>query len=252
VGDVTSMTRKALQDALKFEKLVNEFKDTLLKEDKKEKKLSLRESPSFWLNFREYSSRIKGAADILARMSDKYQDLHGATLLFGGGVFMVFGPINLFSSNVKDVLEYYETVKDGIPGLISKLDYEESLRIQEAYHTLQEQCYWSSVINCAVALEKRLFSILKSRNTKFLKQSNADLRFSLGGLIGLYIKNKSEFKTCIPYRHDNLMTLVNDYRIISAHSKQLDIDRATADAVFNLTLKFMVDDECRPVRRGRK
>jgi hypothetical protein len=185
-------------------------------------------------------------------MDDKYCDLHGVTLRFGGGSYMRFGQIEEFSENIDAVLEYHEKVKDGIPGLTSKLDNEETNRIQEAYHTLQERCYWSSVINSAVALEKRLFTILKSRNTKFLEQRKSDLRFSLGELIGLYIDNKSKFNTCIPHRHDNLLTLVNDYRIISAHSKQFDIDRATTNAIFNLTLKFMVDDECRPVRRGRK
>ena len=246
------MPRRALQDALRFEEIVNEFRDTIIKEDKKEKKLTKKESPGFWMDFGSYSNRIRGAADILARMSDKYERLHGATMLFGGGVYMVFGQVKQFASNIEDVLEHHEKLKDGIPGLISKLDNEETLRIQEAYYTLQEQCYWSSVINSAVALEKRLFAVLKSRNTKFLVQRKTNLRFSLGELIGLYIDNKSKFKTCIPRRHDNLLTLVNDYRIISAHSKQFDIDRATADAIFNLTLKFMVDDECRPVRRGRK
>ena len=246
------MPRRVLQDALRFEEIVNEFKDAIIKEDEKEKKLSKKISARFWLDFGDYSSRIRGAADVLARMSDKYQDLHDATMLFGGRLYMIFGLVEHFSSNVVDVLEHYEKVKDGIPELISKLDYEEVLRIQEAYHTLQEQCYWSSVVNCAVALEKRLFAILKSRNTKFLKDIKTNLEFSFGRLIGLYINNKSTFKTCIPSRHDSLLTLVNDYRIISVHSKQRDIDRATADAVFNLTLKFMVDDECRPVRRGRK
>jgi hypothetical protein len=246
------MTRNALHDALRFEEIVNEFRDEIIKKDEKEKEISISENPRFWLDFRNYSSRIVGAADILARMDDKYQDLHGATLLFGGGLYMVFSRAERFSGNIEIVLEYHEEVKDGIPELISKLDDEEKSRIQEAYHTLQEQCYWSSVINCAVALEKRLFAILKSRNTKFLMDRKTNLEFSLGKLIGLYIDNKSAFKTCIPSRHDNLLTLANDYRIISAHSKRLDIDRATADAVFNLMLKFMVDDECRPVRRGRK
>lgn len=247
------MTRKALQDALRLEEIVNEFRDEFIKEDKKEKKLSLnKDMPSFWFDFRRYSSRIMGAADILARMDDKYYDLYRATMLFGGGLYWRFGQIKQFSQSIEAVLNCHEPVKDEIPELISKLDDEEVLRIQEAYHSLQEECYWSSVVNCAVALEKRLFAILKSRNTKLLTDRKPNLRFSLGELIGLYIDNKSKFKTCIPSRHDNLLTLSNDYRIISAHSKQLDIDRATADAVFNLMLKFMVDDECRPVRRGRK
>jgi hypothetical protein len=264
-ADERNMTRRVLQDILHFEEVVNRFKDEFVEpeeendEQKKSENLKLSKMekrfekiPRFWMSFRDYERRIRGAGDVLARMDDTFRDLYGTTLVFGAGYRLIFGNTIGFNENISRVLMEYNKVKDTIPGFIEKFDNEEILRIQEAYHTLIEGCYWSSVINSAVALEKRLFMILKSRNTKFMKQYRASLRFSLGELIGLYIDNKKSFHSCIPHRHDNLLTLVNDYRIISAHSKQFDLDSPTADAIFNLTLKFLIDDECHPVSRKKK
>jgi len=258
------MTRQVLDEALRFESIVIKFRDTFIVDDPDEnntdaklEQLSklvkkLEERQSFWMNFSNYEKRVRGIADFLARMDDRFRALYGTTLLLGGGFYMSYGSDAKFKDNIDKILDAHKNVKDIIPDLVSKFDDEETLRIQEAYHTLVQGCYWSAVINSAVALEKRLFTILKSRNTKFLKQTKSNLRFSLGELIGVYIDNKKRFQICIPHRHDNLLTLVNDYRIISAHSKQFDIDRATADAIFNLTLKFLIDDDCRPINRKRK
>ncbi len=257
------MTRKVLRDATQFENLAIEFRDRFvsISEKKKNEKKSealeifskkMEDLPSFWMDFRSYERRLRGIADFLSRIDDLFRTLYGSTLLLGGGLYFYYGSQSHFGDNISKILEAHEKVKDNIPKLVSKFDDEETLRIEEAYHTLMQSCYWSSVINSAVALEKRLFGILKSRNTKFLKQNRPNLRFSLGELIGVYINNKKRFQTCIPHRHDNLLTLINDYRIISAHSKQFDLDRATADAIFNLTLKFLIDDDCQPVVRKKK
>jgi hypothetical protein len=67
------------------------------------------------------------------------------------------------------------------------------------------------------------------------------------------LDNKGDFGKCIPDRHEHLLKLVNSFRIVSAHPKQSEIEQSTADAVFNLVLKFLLDKECEPPKkRGRK
>ena len=130
---------------------------------------------------------------------------------------------------------------------------EESERINESFHCLMEGCCWSAVINSAVALESRLFLILKRRSKKTLESINPRLRFTLGQLADAYLKNKSAFKNCIPPYYEHLLKLVNQYRIFSAHPKRFNVDRKTADGIFNFTLDFLLDKECEPPKKkGRK
>lgn len=213
---------------------------------------SSKDDLDWWRVFARYKSRLDGAADFLARVDDSFGRLANMVSSTGSKGTFVYISGEQFKESIANTLEAYSKIKERIGPQLSKLDDEEKLRIEEAYHTLCQDCFWSSVVNCAVALEKRLFEILKSRNSAFMESARKDLQFTLGQLVGLYIQNKKEFNECIPAKHDNLMGLVSDYRIISVHAKQSDVDRTTADAIFNLTLKFLMDDECRPIRRGRK
>ena len=72
------------------------------------------------------------------------------------------------------------------------------------------------------------------------------MNFTLGGLVALYIENKYKFNNCIPKLHDGLLKLVNEYRILSAHSKKKEITKINADAIFNLVIVFLLGPECWP------
>ena len=81
---------------------------------------------------------------------------------------------------------------------------------------------------------------------------NSKLRIPLGKLVDTYVANKSSFGNCVPKRHEEMFKLVNEYRIVSAHPKQFEVKRETADAIFNLVLTYLLDPECElPKRRGR-
>jgi hypothetical protein len=133
--------------------------------------------------------------------------------------------------------------------MLSALTSEESSRIDEAFHCMKEKCNWSSVINSAVALESRLFKILNRKSKRTLVSIRPDLIFTLGNLADAYLNNKQKFGNCIPNRHEHLLKLVNSFRIVSAHPKQYEVDKNTTEAVFNLTLNFLLDQECMPLRK---
>jgi hypothetical protein len=211
------------------------------------------DSYDFWSEFKYHLHRLYGAIDILTRIDDRFQKLKALIEPMGAtSSYYHYGNKTEFSNVIDELISEYSGNQDTCVANISRLDDEEVLRIEEAYHTLCEGCYWSSVLNSAVAIERRLFVILKSRNTKFMRERRSDLKFTLGSLVGLYLDNKKKFYSCIPGRHDYLLKLVNEYRIISAHSKQQKLDKSTTNAMLTLTIKFLVDEKCQPVRRGRK
>lgn len=241
------MTRNVIDIIEDFEKIIDQFKDEIKKLEEPEG-----ESPEFWDIYNHNQRKILGASDFMARLDDRFRPLFGAASLLGGEIFSYYGNLERFMENIEVVKKEFNKIKEIIEDFVSLFDHEERRRIEEAYHTLIEDCFWSSIINSAVALEKRLFSILKSRNTKFMKERNPNLRYTLGALIRLYLDNEGKFQSCIPNRHHNLLSLTNDYRILSAHSKQSDFDRPIADAILNLTIKFLIDNDCRPVRRKKR
>ena len=127
---------------------------------------------------------------------------------------------------------------------VSKFDIYEQQRLEEAFHNLQEKCYFSSVINAVVALEHRLLHLLRRENESYLKQKFKDDRFSLGDLIWTYLDNKVAFDEVIPKQHENLLKLCNDYRKISVHAKGIQIKPNVAESILKLTFSFLLDDNC--------
>ncbi len=98
-------------------------------------------------------------------------------------------------------------------------------------------------------MESRLFLILLAKSRKTLEQSDPEMRLSLGQLADLYVRNRAVFGSCIPKVYENLFKQLNEYRTVSVHPKQFKVDKKTADAVFNLTLAFLLDEACAPPRK---
>ena len=197
----------------------------------------------YYVNLRE---RFRSVLEFITRVDEDYE-----------GLLSILNQLDYpneynyeeYQKIVNRIAKDYEKKKS--PSLVSlgKLSNEEVDRIEESFHCLREKCYWSAVINGAVALESRLFQILKRRSKKTLKGINPALRFTLGALADAYLRNKSAFGNCIPKRHEHLLKHINEYRIISAHPKQFKVDKKTADGIFNFTLAFLLDEECEPPKK---
>jgi hypothetical protein len=197
-----------------------------------------------------FGKELKNVIDFLSRIDEAFNKLSFELERYETQNMPKRGS---FEKAMNAISSKYNGIKSANLERVKRLSEEESSRIDEAYHCLKERCYWSAVVNAAVGLESRLFEILKGKNKATLEGIKSNMRFTLGALADAYLNNKSDFGRCIPDRHEHLLKLVNSFRIVSAHPKQFEVDQVTADAVFNLVLKFLLDRECElPKKRGRK
>ncbi|MFX1563783.1 MAG: hypothetical protein ACFFDP_10825 [Promethearchaeota archaeon] len=205
-------------------------------------------------NLRFGKKYLDATLELLSRLDSRFQFLTPTTnrLMQGSSLGTLPSPKEL-TDYLDEIVQKYKELREPNVTKLDQLDEEITARLNEAFHALCEHCYYSTIINCGVALESRLLLILRRRNTKYLQTIDRNLRFTFGQLINTYLQHPHRFHNCIPHRHQKLLELVNSYRTISAHPKGILVDVNTADAVFNLTMKFLIDDDCQPPkRRGPK
>lgn len=198
--------------------------------------------PQYWANFVFFRKNVERVIGLLIRIDENYSSLNSPLMRIAPHIFSTKGQVQDVLTEISE--EYARTKSDSLKQ-VYEMSQEEIERIEEAYHNLVEKCYWSAVVNSAVALESRLFFTLKNRSKKTLKAIKPDLKFTLGHLADIYLNNKGKFKNFIPLQHEHLLKLINQYRIISAHPKQFKVDQKTADAIFNFTLSFLLDERCK-------
>ena len=196
----------------------------------------------YWVDFVFLRQDVERVIDLLIRIDEKYSSLKDPFLKLAPHTPSEEGQVQDVMTEISE--EYARTKSDSLMQA-KQMSREEIERIEEAYHNLVENCYWSAVVNSAVALESRLFFLLKRRSKKTLEAIKPDLKFTLGHLADIYLNNKGKFKNFIPLQHEHLLKLINQYRIISAHPKQFKVDKKTADAIFNFTLSFLLDEGCK-------
>jgi hypothetical protein len=241
-----SMKVDVIECAVTFEAFLKNDAQVILDKDAKRRK---GEDVDFWHFFDKIRDILSRITDFLSRVDSRYSKLSKIHSHLGAGQWMNFGGREPFKEVIQDLKTEYQVHKSDLTSRLSTLYDDEKERLNEAFHSLKEECFWSSVANCAVLLESRLLKILTESNAEFLKTKNGQLRFSFGELVDIYLDNKNEFKNCIPDRHDYVLKLLNKYRIFSVHAKQVIIDQNEADALFNLTLSFIFDPKCVVTKR---
>ena len=199
-------------------------------------------SGEYWKNVYDVGSVMGNTIDFLKRLDEGYDILSVFLGQLSPGASMHPGKMQQV---LNQLITGFRNV--GVSKLQNfiLLEDEELVRLDEAHECLMRNCYWSAVVNSAVAFEHRLYSLLRERNEEKLKNSDRKLKFTLGTLTSIYLNDKSAFDNCIPKKHEPLLKLINEYRIVSAHPKQFQVDRITADGIFNFTLAFLLDEECR-------
>jgi len=109
---------------------------------------------------------------------------------------------------------------------------EEIERLDESLVCLCNYCYYSVVLNAAVAVESRLRKILcKTKSDKAM----------LGKLISELENKNSIGGIHFPEKYQALLKMLNKYRILAAHSKKEFLDHHVASAIFHLSIEFLLD-----------
>jgi len=117
-------------------------------------------------------------------------------------------------------------------------DWIEIVRLNEAIHCYFEKKFYASVVMLACVVERRLFYLMsqvRSDKREYLED------LTLGQLIREYLNNKDDYKRIIPKRHEKLLELINDYRILSAHPKDEELKEALVRSLLTMVFDFLID-----------
>jgi hypothetical protein len=123
---------------------------------------------------------------------------------------------------------------------ISLLEKDEYIRLNEALNCYIEECNYSTVVMSVSAVERRLYSLMVSKNP--IEEAKLE-KFPLGALIKEYADNKERYGSVVLSKHLPLLDYCNVYRVFSAHPKKEKITRATATAIMGMTFSFLFDRE---------
>jgi hypothetical protein len=97
------------------------------------------------------------------------------------------------------------------------------------------------------AVEFRLHYMIKKTDGALYSENFE--RAMLGQLIQIFDKNEykdekyGKIKQLMPERHRPLVKLLNEYRIVSAHPKEIKITPQIAESILNLSFAFLTDPE---------
>jgi len=135
----------------------------------------------------------------------------------------------------------------GIRKKLSGLTCEECERLDEALVTYSNYCFYSSIIMAVSAVEFRLHYMIKNTDKKLYSEQFE--KATLGQLIQVFDKkeytdnNYDKIKQLMPDRHRPLVQLLNQYRILSAHPKEVNVTPQIAESILNLSFAFLIDPE---------
>ena len=152
-----------------------------------------------------------------------------------------------FDEILNNIKEYIPSLEQGIRKKLAGLTCEECSRLDEALVTYSNYCFHSSVIMAVSAVEFRLHYMVKNTDNDlyFKNFENA----TLGQLIQIFNKNEyndekyDNIKQLMPKKHLPLVQLLNHYRIVSAHPKEIGMSPQIAESILNLSFAFLTDPE---------
>ena len=119
--------------------------------------------------------------------------------------------------------------------------------MNEAIHNYFEGCTYSCIAMAVSAVESRLLKLMSIVNPEVANELGNK---PFGSLISEYTDNKKVYKLIVPKRHESLLELCNEYRILSVHPKRKVIRKTILNSIFNLSLEFLTDAETNPERLG--
>jgi hypothetical protein len=145
-----------------------------------------------------------------------------------------------FSRSVYLIRVPFLMTKEMFRSFSACFDEQERARINEAIHTLGEDCYFSSVVMSVSAVEARLLALMCHASPEAKPRLE---RLTLGRLTFHYSAKKGQFKSVVPEKHEPLLSLCNTYRVFSAHPKKQNVTRAVASSILKLGVDFLIDPD---------
>lgn len=170
-----------------------------------------------------------------------YEKLQRPELLFSYDKFL---------ECIGEFKRFVDYVEADIVSKNNRMTCRESIRLDEALVCFENYSFYASVVMAVSAVESRIVELIRRKN-KTLYNSTFS-KATLGQLIQLfdprmYTQPKySGVKKLIPEKHKPLITLLNQYRVFSAHPKDDVITAQIAEAILHMSFCFMIDETTSP------
>jgi hypothetical protein len=133
---------------------------------------------------------------------------------------------------------------------VIRLTCMECEKLDEALVCYSNYCFYASVVMAVSAVETRIHEMVKKANlslySKYFKNA------TLGHLLQVFDDDHykepkfKRIKNLLPAKHRPLVTLLNLYRVFSAHPKGEIITAQLAESVLNLCFAFVTDPAISP------
>ncbi|MDO8689902.1 MAG: hypothetical protein Q7R39_07800 [Dehalococcoidia bacterium] len=133
---------------------------------------------------------------------------------------------------------------------LSRLHCHECVRLDEALVCSQSYCFYSSIVMAVSAVEYRIAELVRRSAPELYSRSFP--RATLGQLIQLFqddMYKGEEFrnaKELMPSKHKPLISLLNQYRVFSAHPSEEQVTPQIAEAILHLAFSFLTDPQTCP------
>jgi len=160
----------------------------------------------------------------------------------------------MFQIKIKRFRELSAFLEANLKIKLEKLQCKECIRLDEAIVCFQNYCFYSTVIMAVSTVESRLHDIIKKNESEIYSSYRffGKIPFSkatLGMVVGIFDEKNNDakllcLKKLIPKKHKPLLGLLNEYRVFSAHLKDLKEEAITpklAESILSLAIAFLTD-----------
>jgi hypothetical protein len=177
------------------------------------------------------------------KLADVVQRLHSPNEVYS---------IVEFERLFEEFLDHVKFLDNELKQKTKRLSCAECIRLDEALVCYENYAFHASVIMAVSAVEARITASIRKANLRLYNSQFS--KFTLGRLISIFDSDKFKdtkyvrIKKLMPDRHRPLVTLLNQYRVFSAHPKEEQITAQIADSMLHLSFAFMLDKATCPYK----
>lgn len=155
-----------------------------------------------------------------------------------------------FDSLIQELEIHIHFVEPDVTEKLNRFTCQECQRLDEALVCFQNYCFYSSIVMAVSAVECRIVEMIRRSNEELYLCHFG--KSTLGQLIQVFDESQykgdefRDIKKLMPAKHRPLISLLNQYRVFSAHPTDEVITCQIAEAILHLSFRFVMDSETCP------
>ncbi|WP_214040965.1 hypothetical protein [Methanoculleus sp.] len=150
-----------------------------------------------------------------------------------------------FNELISELSDIIEILDKNVQEKLSRVICQEAIRLDESLVSYSNHCKYSSIILAVSAVEFRLHRMIRNFDSEQYEQKFRN--HTLGAIINLFVADKADkdIKQLLDARYIPLIQLLNTYRILTVHPKDLErpegIPQGIVDSIVSLSFAFLTD-----------